>query len=156
MHANSSFDELLHLVEMEEGLTCDPEAEGCGKINHIRRILATPPHVFTIGNLEEMFRVFAFYKESSKILYGALAEHRFLQICLDIEVLGWQTTCESLADISATLSALTTEIDIGTLYQGLGPGNRYCLSSVVTIFLYILYNYISLIFCLIILPTISP
>lgn len=51
--------------------------------------------------------------------------------CIWIEVLGWQTTRESLACISATLSALTTEIDIGVLYQCLGPGNRYSLISAV-------------------------
>ncbi|KFK34091.1 hypothetical protein AALP_AA5G101000 [Arabis alpina] len=43
-----SFDELLNLVEMNHQLACDPEAGGCGKLNHIHHILTTPPHVFTI------------------------------------------------------------------------------------------------------------
>ncbi|KAF8094944.1 hypothetical protein N665_0348s0027 [Sinapis alba] len=45
--AESSFDDLLNLVEMNHQLACDPEAGGCGKPNHIRHILTTPPHVFT-------------------------------------------------------------------------------------------------------------
>ncbi|GFZ03656.1 ubiquitin carboxyl-terminal hydrolase-related protein [Actinidia rufa] len=46
-------------------------------------------------------------------------------------VLGWQNTCESVEDITATLSSLATEIDISVLYRGLDPKNRYCLVSVV-------------------------
>nr|XP_011464559.1 PREDICTED: uncharacterized protein LOC101311291 isoform X2 [Fragaria vesca subsp. vesca] len=47
MCAESSFDELLNLVEMNHQLACDPEAGGCGKLNYIHHILSTPPHVFT-------------------------------------------------------------------------------------------------------------
>lgn len=94
MCAESSFDELLNLVEMNHQLACDPEAGGCGKFNYIHHILSTPPHVFTI-------------------------------------VLGWQNTCESADDITATLAALNTEIDVSVLYRGLDPKNRYCLVSVV-------------------------
>ncbi|XP_059642017.1 uncharacterized protein LOC132283975 isoform X2 [Cornus florida] len=47
MCAESSFDELLNLVEMNHQLACDPEAGGCGKLNHIHHILSTTPHVFT-------------------------------------------------------------------------------------------------------------
>eukprot|EP00261_Vitis_vinifera_P040763 XP_019082006.1 PREDICTED: uncharacterized protein LOC100256959 isoform X4 [Vitis vinifera] len=95
MCAESSFDELLNLVEMNHQLACDPEAGGCGKFNYIHHILSTPPHVFTI-------------------------------------VLGWQNTCESADDITATLAALNTEIDVSVLYRGLDPKNRYCLVSVVS------------------------
>ncbi|GAB4860675.1 hypothetical protein Ancab_035838 [Ancistrocladus abbreviatus] len=47
MCAESSFGELLNLVEMNHQLACDPEASGCGKLNHIHHILSTPPCVFT-------------------------------------------------------------------------------------------------------------
>ncbi|CAL5327163.1 unnamed protein product [Camellia sinensis] len=47
MCAENSFDELLHLVEMNHQLACDTEAGGCGKHNHIHHILSTSPHVFT-------------------------------------------------------------------------------------------------------------
>ncbi|XP_022738696.1 uncharacterized protein LOC111291303 isoform X2 [Durio zibethinus] len=47
MCAESSFDDLLNLVEMNHQLACDPEAGGCGKLNYIHHILSNPPHVFT-------------------------------------------------------------------------------------------------------------
>ncbi|WCJ35992.1 Ubiquitin carboxyl-terminal hydrolase-related protein [Euphorbia peplus] len=47
MCAESSFDELLNLVEKNHQLACDPEVSGCGKMNYIHHILTTPPHVFT-------------------------------------------------------------------------------------------------------------
>ncbi|CAM8978231.1 unnamed protein product [Rhodiola kirilowii] len=47
MYADSSFDELLNLVEMNHQVACDPEAGGCGEYNYIRHVLSTPPHVFT-------------------------------------------------------------------------------------------------------------
>uniref|UniRef100_A0A7N0VE16 USP domain-containing protein n=1 Tax=Kalanchoe fedtschenkoi TaxID=63787 RepID=A0A7N0VE16_KALFE len=47
MCAESSFDELLNLVEMNHQVACDPEAGGCGKQNYIHHILSSPPHVFT-------------------------------------------------------------------------------------------------------------
>ncbi|KZV13855.1 hypothetical protein F511_44939 [Dorcoceras hygrometricum] len=82
MCPESSFDELLNLVEMNHQLACDPDVGGCGTLNYIHHILSTPPHVFTI-------------------------------------VLGWQNTCESVEDITATLIALSTETDISVLYRGL-------------------------------------
>ncbi|XVF54239.1 hypothetical protein PTKIN_Ptkin05aG0164500 [Pterospermum kingtungense] len=47
MCAESSFDEVLYLVEMNHQLACDPEAGGCGRLNYIHHILSNPPHVFT-------------------------------------------------------------------------------------------------------------
>lgn len=46
-------------------------------------------------------------------------------------VIGWQNTCESVEDIKATLTALSTEIDLSVLYRGLDPKNRRTLVSVV-------------------------
>ncbi|KAJ6734777.1 UBIQUITIN SPECIFIC PROTEINASE [Salix purpurea] len=46
-------------------------------------------------------------------------------------VLSMQTAQESREDIRDTLTALDTEVDIGDVYLGLGPGNGYCLASMV-------------------------
>jgi hypothetical protein len=48
-----------------------------------------------------------------------------------IAVLSMQTARESREDIRDTLTALDTEVDIGDVYLGLGPGNGYCLASMV-------------------------
>ncbi|PKA49357.1 hypothetical protein AXF42_Ash014259 [Apostasia shenzhenica] len=45
-------------------------------------------------------------------------------------VLGWQNTNESLDDISATLKAITNDVDIGVLYSGVDLGRKHSLVSV--------------------------
>ncbi|KAK4768107.1 hypothetical protein SAY87_003248 [Trapa incisa] len=47
MSAESSFDDLLDLVERNHQLACDPDGGGCGKLNHIHHFLSSTPHVFT-------------------------------------------------------------------------------------------------------------
>ncbi|XP_021306691.1 uncharacterized protein LOC8059839 isoform X3 [Sorghum bicolor] len=51
MCPDSSFDELLKVVIMNDQLACDQDVGGCGKPNHIHHILSTFPHVFTVGLL---------------------------------------------------------------------------------------------------------
>ncbi|KAF5961776.1 hypothetical protein HYC85_002985 [Camellia sinensis] len=46
-------------------------------------------------------------------------------------VLGWESRSEPADDISATLRALSTEIDIGVMYEGVDPGKIYSLISMV-------------------------
>lgn len=53
---------------------------------------------------------------------------------LGLAVLGWQNTRENADDITATLAALNTDIDISVLYRGLDPKNTRSLVSVVCIF----------------------
>lgn len=60
MCQDSSFDELLNLVEMNHQLACDPDARGCGKHNHIHHFLSTPPHVFTTGSPSHLFTLSGF------------------------------------------------------------------------------------------------
>ncbi|CAL5369971.1 unnamed protein product [Camellia sinensis] len=48
-------------------------------------------------------------------------------------VLGWESRSELADDISATLRALSTEIDIGVMYEGVDPGKIYSLISMYAI-----------------------
>ncbi|GFZ17514.1 ubiquitin carboxyl-terminal hydrolase-related protein [Actinidia rufa] len=125
MCAESSFEELLDFVEMNHQLACDPEAGGCGNLNYIHHILSSPPHVFTIGDCKKNV-------ELSLSYYKVVDYARILKITcgLYLAVLGWQNTCESVEDITATLASLAKEIDISVLYRGLDPKNRHCLVSV--------------------------
>ncbi|XP_034915469.1 uncharacterized protein [Populus alba] len=84
----------MKLMLMDDCLTCNRDAGGCGKPNRIQFILRTPPQVF---------------------------------VC----VLSMQTARERREDIRDTLTALDTEVDIGDVFLGRGPGNRYCLASMV-------------------------
>lgn len=120
----SSFDELLNFVEMNDLFTCDPEDGGCGKCNYKFHILSTPPHVFTTGDF--ILRRFNNLLTAFGIICNIHINTAFL-----FAVLGWQNTCESVDDIRATLTALATEVDIGVLYRGLDPKNRHRLISVV-------------------------
>ncbi|KAL2321923.1 hypothetical protein Fmac_026302 [Flemingia macrophylla] len=122
MFAEASFDKLLNLVEMNHQLACDLEAGGCGKLNHIHHFLSTPPHVFMTGSPVVAFGIlltilYAFWVFSLKYLL--------------FTVLGWQNTCESADDITATLAALSTKMDISVLYRGLDPKCIHNLVSVV-------------------------
>lgn len=45
---DSSFDNLLKLVKMDDQVTCNPEEGGCGKLNSIDQILSDPPHLFVV------------------------------------------------------------------------------------------------------------
>ncbi|KAE9602591.1 putative ubiquitinyl hydrolase 1 transcription factor C2H2 family [Lupinus albus] len=98
----SSFDELLNLVEMNHQLACDLEVGGCGKLNYIHHFLSAQPHVFMTGDSVDV-----------------------------ITVLGWQNTCESADDIKGTLAALSIELDISVLYRGLDPKSTHSLVSMV-------------------------
>lgn len=48
-----------------------------------------------------------------------------------VAVLGWQKTRENADDITATLAALSTKIDMSVLYRGLDPDHIHNLVSVV-------------------------
>lgn len=52
-------------------------------------------------------------------------------------VLGWQNACECVDDITATLAAFTTEIDISVLYHGLDQKRTHRLVFVVRLSLFL-------------------
>nr|GMD08266.1 Peptidase C19, ubiquitin carboxyl-terminal hydrolase 2 [Ipomoea batatas] len=54
MHQESSFDELMNLVERNHLLSCDPDANGCGKLNYIHHLSINSTTCFRDSNrLEE-------------------------------------------------------------------------------------------------------
>ncbi|KAH6556463.1 hypothetical protein KP509_1Z176700 [Ceratopteris richardii] len=48
LYQESSLDELLRLVDMNQFLACDVEVGGCGQQNYIHHLLRLAPHVFII------------------------------------------------------------------------------------------------------------
>lgn len=52
-------------------------------------------------------------------------------LLIGLAVLGWQNTCESAGDITATLASLDTEININSLYRAIDSKKRHSLVSVV-------------------------
>ncbi|KAI5055394.1 hypothetical protein GOP47_0028915 [Adiantum capillus-veneris] len=48
LYQESSLDELLRLVDMNQFLGCDVEVGGCGQQNYIHHLLRSAPHVFII------------------------------------------------------------------------------------------------------------
>ena len=133
MSAESSFDKLLNLVEMNHQLACDPEVGGCGKPNYIHHFLLAPPHVFMIGGSVVTCGLFFSLLFFPLLLfeYALMLIFLFISSCVEFAVLGWQNTCESADDIKATVAALSTKIDISVLYRGLDPESTYRLVSVV-------------------------
>ncbi|KAL6960700.1 hypothetical protein U1Q18_038463 [Sarracenia purpurea var. burkii] len=61
-----------------------------------------------------------------------------------ITVLCWKSISEKIYDVSETLTALSTEIDIGVLFEGLDAGNVHSLISMVC---YYGRHYICFVYC---------
>lgn len=139
MCAESSFDELLNLVEMNDQLACDPEVGGCGKLNYIHHFLSTPPHVFMTGGsvVTRGMLFFLVVFLCACVFWGS--SFSWPSAFLEFAVLGWQNSCESADDITATVEALSTEMDISVLYRGLDPKSTHSLVSVVSIWMILLY-----------------
>ena len=67
-----------------------------------------------------------------KILHSVILVLHLLISGLVVAVLVWRTALESVDNISYTLKALTTEIDMGIMFEGLDPGHKHSLVSMVS------------------------
>ena len=84
----------------------------------------------------EKFQEFVGINEKNPLFFSALQiQEQAIDFLSCFTVLGWQNTCESVHDITATLAALATEIDISMLYRGLDPKNVHRLVSMVLLFI---------------------
>lgn len=151
MSPKSSFDELLYQVETIDQLACDPEVGGCRKLNYTHYVLSAQPYVFTAGKLPVTFYLYLYISLFLVCAWMELNLVNWITTLLILDrmrcwiwymallfvVLGWQNACECVDDITATLAAFTTEIDISVLYHGLDQKCTHRLVFVVRISLFL-------------------